>query len=68
MDRADIPDDADLMKFGLVEDSADLVDIIVVVEAETGIEFNPEGLDLETGLTLGQLIAAFSGGGVSEVA
>lgn len=68
MDRADLRDDANLIGIGLIGDSADLVDVIVIVEAESGAQFNPEGLDLETGLTLGQLIAAFGGGDVSEVA
>jgi acyl carrier protein len=55
----DKPDqDVNLVKLGII-DSSDLLEIIVLVEGETGREFNPEGLDLELGLTLGQLASAF---------
>jgi acyl carrier protein len=47
-----------LIGLGLI-DSAALLDVIVLVERETGMEFEPEGLDLQDGFTLGQLIASF---------
>lgn len=50
--------DTNLAKLGLV-DSAALLDIIVQVESEAGVEFNPEGLDLEEGLTMQALVSAF---------
>jgi acyl carrier protein len=53
-----IDDDTNLVGLGLV-DSADLLEVIVLVEEEAGREFNPEGLDLESGLTLRQLVGAF---------
>jgi len=53
-----IDDDTNLVELGLV-DSADLLEVIVLVEEEAGCEFNPEGLDLESGLTLRQLVGAF---------
>ena len=53
-----IDDDTNLTE---LVDSADLLDIIVAVEERARVQFNPEDLDLENGLTLAQLIAAFSG-------
>jgi len=50
--------DTNLAKLGLV-DSAALLDIIVQVESEAGVEFNPVGLDLEEGLTMHALVSAF---------
>ncbi len=50
--------DDDLVKVGLV-DSADLLEVIVAVESDLPVEFNPEGLDLEHGLTLRELVCAF---------
>ena len=47
-----------LVKLGII-DSSDLLEIIVLVEGETGREFNPEGVDLELGLTIGQLANSF---------
>jgi acyl carrier protein len=46
----------------LIADSADLLDVIVFVEEEAAVEFNPDGLDIERGLTLAQLVSAFSDG------
>jgi len=55
-----IDPDTNLIKLGLI-DSADLLELIVLVESEVGVEFNPEGLDLEEGLTLRRLVSAFVG-------
>ncbi len=55
---ARIDDGTNLVGLGLV-DSADLLEVIILVEQETGAEFNPENLDIESGVTLGQLISAF---------
>lgn len=54
-----VDDRTKLVGLGLI-DSADLLDVIVSVEQETGLDFDPEGVDLEEGLTLGLLIAAFA--------
>jgi acyl carrier protein len=53
-----VQDDTNLAEL-LIADSADLLDIIVFIEEETGIEFNPDGLDVERGITLAQLVGAF---------
>jgi len=53
-----IDDDTNLTALGMI-DSADLLEVIVLVEEQAGLVFQPEGLDLETGLTLRQLIGAF---------
>jgi acyl carrier protein len=47
-----------LLEVGLI-DSARLLDIILEVESRCGVEFNPERIDLETGVTFGSLIGAF---------
>jgi acyl carrier protein len=52
-------DDTNLAEL-LIADSADLLDLIVFVEEETDVEFDPDGLDIEQGLTLAQLVSAFS--------
>jgi acyl carrier protein len=54
-----VDDHTKLVGLGLI-DSADLLDVIVSVEQETGLDFDPEGVDLEEGLTIGLLIAAFA--------
>jgi acyl carrier protein len=54
-----LQDDMNLAQV-LIKDSADLLDVIVFVEEEAGVEFNPDGLDIEQGLTLAQLVSAFS--------
>jgi acyl carrier protein len=40
-------------------DSKGLLDIILEVEKRCGVEFNPELIDMDTGLTLESLINAF---------
>jgi acyl carrier protein len=52
-------DDTDLAAL-LLADSSDLLDVIVYVEEQLPLEFNPEGLDIEDGLTLAQLVSAFT--------
>ena len=54
-----LQDDTNLAEL-LIADSADLLDVIVFVEEEAAVQFNPDGLDIEQGLTLGQLVSAFS--------
>jgi acyl carrier protein len=54
-----VQDDTNLAEL-LIADSADLLDIIVFVEEQATVEFNPDGLDIEQGLTLAQLVSAFS--------
>jgi acyl carrier protein len=56
-----LQDDTNLAEL-LIADSADLLDLIVFVEEEAAVEFNPEVLDIEQGLTLAQLVSAFSDG------
>jgi acyl carrier protein len=47
-----------LIEVGLI-DSTRLLDIILEVETRCGVQFNPEHIDFETGVTLGSLIGAF---------
>lgn len=47
-----------LLEVGLI-DSTRLLDIILEVETRCGVQFNPEHIDFETGVTLGALINAF---------
>jgi len=47
-----------LLEVGLI-DSTRLLDIILEVETCCGVQFNPEHIDFETGVTLGALINAF---------
>jgi len=47
------------MKLLEIGDSKELLDMILEVEKRCGVEFNPELLDTETGVTLGSLIQAF---------
>lgn len=54
-----VQDDTNLAEL-LIADSADLLDVIVFVEEKTGVEFDPDGIDIEQGLTLAQLVNAFS--------
>jgi acyl carrier protein len=54
-----VQDDTNLADL-LIADSADLLDVIVFVEEEAAVEFNPDGLDIEQVLTLAQLVSAFS--------
>lgn len=65
--RARLPDgsiDAStrLIEVGLI-DSTRLLDIILEVETRCGVQFNPEHIDFETGVTLGGLINAFDPAG-----
>jgi acyl carrier protein len=55
-----LEDDTDLAGL-LIADSADLLDLIISVEEKAAVEFNPDGLDIEQGLTLAQLVNAFIG-------
>jgi acyl carrier protein len=54
-----VQDDTNLAEL-LIADSVDLLDVIVFVEEEAAVQFNPDGLDIELGLTLAQLVSAFS--------
>lgn len=47
-----------LLEVGLI-DSTRLLDIILEVETRCGVQFNPEHIDFETGVTLGALVDAF---------
>ena len=57
-ERTDIDVGSKLLELGFI-DSEDLIEIIFDVEAQCGCEFDPQELDLGTGLTLGALIGAF---------
>jgi acyl carrier protein len=48
-----------LLEIGLI-DSKDLLDIILEVEERCAVEFDPEHIDFEAGLTFGSLITAFA--------
>jgi acyl carrier protein len=48
----------ELLELDLI-DSTDLLDLILEVEERLGVQFNPEQIDFEAGLTLGDLIDAF---------
>ena len=52
-------DDVDLVALGVV-DSVGLLDVLLEVEAACGREFDPERLELEGGLTVRKLVAAFT--------
>ena len=58
MGSAEIHDDANLMGSVLI-DSAELLELVIWVEENVQIEFNPDSLNLEDGLTIRQLIGAF---------
>ena len=47
-----------LLELGLI-DSTGLLDIILEVETRCGVQFNPEHIDFETGITLASLTSAF---------
>jgi acyl carrier protein len=51
----------ELLAMGLI-DSTDLLDIILELEERCAVEFDPEQIDFEAGLTLGSLISAFNHG------
>jgi acyl carrier protein len=53
-----IDDDANLMGSVLI-DSAELLELIVWVEENVQVEFTPDDLNLEDGVTIRQLINAF---------
>jgi acyl carrier protein len=53
-----INDSTRLLEIGVI-DSARLLDIILEVESRCGVEFNPEHIDAETGITFGALVSAF---------
>jgi acyl carrier protein len=55
---AKIDETSQLLQLGLI-DSGDLIEVILEVEQRCGCEFTPEELNLETGLTIGSLVAAF---------
>jgi acyl carrier protein len=57
-ERAQIGEGTRLLELGII-DSEDLIEIIFDVESQCGCEFDPQELDLETGLTLGGLVGAF---------
>lgn len=56
--RIDIDEKSPLLELGLI-DSEDLIEVILEVEQQSGCEFNPQEIDLETGLTLAGLIGSF---------
>jgi acyl carrier protein len=58
MGSAAIDHDANLMG-SLLIDSAELLELVIWVEENVQIEFNPDSLNLEDGLTIRQLISAF---------
>ena len=47
-----------LLQLGLI-DSTGLLDIILEVETRCGVQFNPEHINFETGITLASLTSAF---------
>ena len=51
-------DDTDLVALGLI-DSVSLLDVLLEVEVVCGREFDPERLELEDGVTVRKLVAAF---------
>jgi len=53
-----VGNDTNLTELGLI-DSADLMEVIVWFEEQGELEFNPDGLELENGVTLQGLINAF---------
>jgi acyl carrier protein len=53
-----IDETSQLLELGLI-DSGDLIEVILEVEQQCGCEFTPEGLNLDIGLTIGTLVAAF---------
>ncbi len=55
---ATVDDDTNLTELGLI-DSADLMEVIVWVEEKGKMEFDPDRIELENGVTLQSLINAF---------
>lgn len=53
-----IDEDTNLMGSVLLE-SVELLELVVWVEEKVQVEFNPDSLNLEDGLTVRQLIGAF---------
>ena len=53
-----IDDDTNLMGIVLME-SVELLDLVIWVEEQAQVEFNPENLNLEDGLTVRDLVVAF---------
>lgn len=54
-----IDPDTDLIELGLVDSQA-LLDMILDVEEESGRQFDADGMDFESGVTLRRLAAAFA--------
>ena len=54
-----VGDDADLVGLGVI-DSLALLDVLLEVEDACGREFDPDRLELEGGLTIRKLVAAFT--------
>lgn len=48
----------DLLNVGLI-DSQGLLDVVLEVEEKCGRVFDPENIDIESGVTIGKLAAAF---------
>ncbi len=57
-DSGGLEDGAKLLELGLI-DSEDLIEVILEVEGECPCQFDPDGLDLENGLTLAGLVDSF---------
>lgn len=57
-DSGSVDDGSKLLELGLI-DSEDLIEIILEVEEQCECQFDPEGIDLESGLTLAGLIGSF---------
>jgi len=65
IDGRSIDDDTPLAGLGL-GDSKDLLDVILEVEMHCGVEFQPERINFDKGLTLGGLIGAFGRSGAPD--
>lgn len=57
--RSGVDASTQLLEVGLI-DSKDLLDIILEVEERCAVKFDPEHMNFESGLTLGNLISAFA--------
>lgn len=53
-----LQDGTDLLNVGLI-DSQGLLDVVLEVEEKCGRVFDPEHIDIENGVTIGKLAAAF---------
>jgi acyl carrier protein len=51
--------DTDLIEYGLIDSQA-LLDMILEAEEGSGLQFDAEGMDFESGVTLRRLAAAFA--------